>query len=70
MWLHKGGIYSHLNEYENAVFCFEKALAINPRADKAKVFRAMMLVHLKKYEEAIVSCNQALSDDPNDEAAL
>ena len=64
-WLVKGGEYLRSRDYNKAVTCFDKALAIDPNSILALSGKGFALEFLTKYEEAITYYDKVLKLDPN-----
>jgi len=70
-WHQKGRLYYSLNDYENAVRCFELATYIDEYFLGAYLEKGKSLEKLNRYEEAIESYRQTMElDDPTSYALL
>lgn len=70
-WHQKGRLYYSLQDYENAVRCFELATYIDEYFLGAYLEKGKALEKLKRYEEAIESYKQTMDlDDPTSYALL
>ena len=63
-WIGKGGSLSALGRHEEAINCFDQALAIDPRAVMAWNNKGVTLWRLGRQEQAIKCLEQALAIDP------
>jgi tetratricopeptide (TPR) repeat protein len=63
-WVNKGGSLKSLSRYEEAIYCFDMALKIDPRDAKAWFNKGACLNNLQRREEAIKCINRALEIDP------
>jgi len=64
-----GTCYFKLNSYEEAVFCFKKAISLDPNSAIDYANLCLALKALNKKEEAKFHCEKALSLDPTIEFA-
>jgi tetratricopeptide (TPR) repeat protein len=63
-WIRKGSSLTALGRREEAINCFDQALAIDPRDAMTWNNKSASLFHLGRLEEAINCCDQALAIDP------
>jgi serine/threonine protein kinase len=63
-WLNKGRALDALHKYEEAVQCYDKGLAINPKSITAWYWKSVALVMLNKYKDAIHCCDKILEINP------
>jgi serine/threonine protein kinase len=68
-WNNKGGSLAALDRHEEAIGCYDQALAIDPRHAAAWSNKGVSLAALGRREEAIGCYNQALAINPRDAAA-
>jgi tetratricopeptide (TPR) repeat protein len=68
-WINKGGSLAALGRREEAISCYDQALAIDPQFAGAWYNKGVSLVNLGRHEEAIGCYDQALAIDPQDAAA-
>ncbi|BAZ39235.1 TPR repeat-containing protein [Calothrix sp. NIES-4101] len=69
-WLSLGAVLcDKLEQYEEALMCFDNALRINYLDDFAWYNRGNVLEHLQRYEDALACYNIVLKFNPNDESA-
>jgi tetratricopeptide (TPR) repeat protein len=69
-WLSLGAVLcDKLQQYEEALICFDNALRINYLDDFAWYNRGNALEHLQRYEDALACYNIVLKFNPDDEAA-
>ncbi|TYQ27619.1 tetratricopeptide repeat protein [Pseudanabaena sp. UWO311] len=64
-WNSRGDILRQLDRYEEAIFSYDKALAIKPDFYEAWDNLGIALFELGRYEEAIASYDKALAIKPN-----
>ncbi|PZQ83984.1 MAG: hypothetical protein DI548_10210, partial [Flavobacterium johnsoniae] len=70
-WHQSGRLYYGLQDYENALRCFDYASMIDDEFMGAFMEKAKSLERLKRYEEAIESYNRTIElDDPTSYALL
>jgi len=62
-------LLNELGAYEEAIYCYDRALQINIKHEDAWNNRGNSLHYLKRYDEAIFCYCEALKIDPNYEAA-
>ncbi len=60
----KGNSLMYFNEYDEAIRCFDQAIAINVNYAKAYDLKGKCLVELKDYDAAIESFSKAIKIDP------
>ena len=61
-----GGQYAKIGQYQKAVQCYKKVLAIKPNSVTAYGNMAMALAKLGQIQQAIDSCKKVLAVRPND----
>jgi tetratricopeptide (TPR) repeat protein len=62
----KGGTLCTLGRYQEALPCFDHALAINPKDARTWGMKGAALLPLGRFEEAIQCCDRALEINPQD----
>jgi len=65
-WNNKGASLHSLGRYQEAIYCLDKALEIDPRNAAAWNNKGISLKTLGRYEEAIYCYDKALEIDPRD----
>jgi tetratricopeptide (TPR) repeat protein len=65
-WHNKGVSFAALKQYKEAIGCYDKALAIDPRAVDHWIGKGVVLDELGQNEEAIACYDKALTIDPRD----
>lgn len=60
-WFNKGEILKRLNEYENAIECFDNSIKIKENKDDAWLGKGNCFYNLKKYEDAIQCYDKVLN---------
>jgi tetratricopeptide (TPR) repeat protein len=65
-----GGDFYEQGAYDEAIFWFDEALAIEPNNLDALNGKGLSLYELGKYQEAIIYYDKALAIEPNDIYAL
>jgi len=68
-WNNKGNSLNNLSRYEEAIFCFDKALELDPRCILAWFSKALTDDMLSHGREATLSYKQFLALDPAQEYA-
>ena len=68
-WLHKGVSLGALARHEEAIVCYDKALAIDPQDAYAWNNKGVSLAALGRRDEAIICYERALVIDPQDAKA-
>ena len=63
-WTNKGAALLDLGRYEEALACFDKALAVNPKLGEAWCNKGSVLSRLGKCEEALACLDKALAINP------
>jgi tetratricopeptide (TPR) repeat protein len=63
-WINKGGSLATLGRHQEAISCFDQALALDPRIAVAWNNKGNALTDLGRHEEAISCFDQALALDP------
>lgn len=69
-WRGKGVVYSDLENYSEALRCFDKATKIDPLYGQAWRSKGILLLKMGKPEESIQALDKALRIDPNDVDSL
>ena len=69
-WQRKGIILNNLQQHEEALRCFDRAVGLNPVDVEILIGRGFTLDTLGLYDEAIVCYDKALSIDGSNEDAL
>ncbi|MDO8727093.1 MAG: tetratricopeptide repeat protein [Candidatus Methanoperedens sp.] len=69
-WLNKGFSYGQLEQFEDALRCFDIMLTKNGQNAKALSGKGTSLLMLNRVEEALVYIDQALKIEPNDNIIL
>ena len=64
VWSSKGYNHAYSGKYEEAIMCFDKALAINPKYARVWRDKGYALNHLGRYEDALTCFDEALGLDP------
>lgn len=64
-YLEEGNKLLNIENYEQAILCYDKAIAIQPDCYQAWHFRGVALHELKNYEKALISQNKAISFKPD-----
>ncbi|HEV8308537.1 MAG TPA: tetratricopeptide repeat protein [Methylomirabilota bacterium] len=68
-WIDKGISLAHLDRFEDAVGCFDRALALDPGSDVAWNNKGNALGRLGRREEALAAYDRALALDPQNPRA-
>lgn len=68
-WSNKGAALKALGRHEEALRCYDKALAIDRRHATAWINKSISLIELGRYVEALDCCDKALMIAPGREAA-
>jgi len=68
-WYRQGENLANQRLYAAALESFDQAIACNPEAVDAWVFRGVVLIYLRQYEAALASCERAIAIDPNNQEA-
>ncbi|MEQ8222894.1 MAG: tetratricopeptide repeat protein [Candidatus Eremiobacterota bacterium] len=63
MWLNKGMALNELGKYEEAIKCFDKALALEELNTSSLFNKGIALAGLGKYDESIKCFDKVLSVD-------
>jgi tetratricopeptide (TPR) repeat protein len=63
-WANKGASLNALGRHEDAIRCYDKALAIDPRHATIWHNKGVALYYLRRYDDAIACYDKALSIDP------
>jgi len=63
-WINKGKNYFDLKGYDDAIYCFDQVLKIDPKDEGILYLKGTALNHLKKYEEAIACYDEVLKINP------
>ncbi len=69
-WRGKGVVYSDLENYSEALRCFDKATRIDPSYGQAWRSKGILLLKMSRPEESIQALDRALRIDPNDVDSL
>jgi tetratricopeptide (TPR) repeat protein len=69
-WNNRGAALESLGRYQEALECYDQALALNERSALAWVHRGTALEALGRTEEALACCDYALRLNANSEQAL
>ena len=64
-WSNKGGALSALGRHEEAIACFDKALAVNPRYAHCWNNKGAVLFAIRRYEESLSCFDKSLTIDAN-----
>ncbi|CAD8166212.1 unnamed protein product [Paramecium pentaurelia] len=67
--LQEGVALHNLNEYQEAIECYDKAISMNPKYDKAWYNKGLALNNLNKYQEAFECYDKAISINPKHDKA-
>ena len=59
-WFEKAKCLYHINNYEDALFCFEKLIGLDHANETFLTYRIDCLSELKRYDIALEYCNAAL----------
>lgn len=70
IWVQKGNAFIELGRIPVAIDCFNKALEINPKHDKAWFNKGRILLRMGSFEEAIGSFDKVLEINPKDDEPL
>jgi tetratricopeptide (TPR) repeat protein len=65
----KGNDFYFLGEYNKAIECFNKAIDLNPKSEKAWANKGNALIKLGKYNEALQACDKAIKINPKSSIA-
>ncbi len=66
MWMTAGDVYTQVDDYEDALRCFRKAIELDPSMDRAHHFAGVALIRLGRPSEAIPELEAELKLSPND----
>jgi tetratricopeptide (TPR) repeat protein len=66
MWMTAGDVYTRVDDYEDALRCFRKAIELDPNMDRAHHFAGVALIRLGRPSEAIPELQAELKLSPND----
>ena len=66
MWMTAGDVYTQVDDYKDALRCFEKAIELDPTMDRAHHFAGVALVRLGRPSEAIPQFEAELKLSPDD----
>jgi Flp pilus assembly protein TadD len=69
-WNDTGAALESLGRYQDALACYDRALALNSRDDLTWVHRGTVLEALGRTEDALACCDHALQLNPRSEQAL
>lgn len=62
-WINRGLILSQINQNDQALIAFERALLLNPKDAQAQAYRCNILSKLGKQDAAISACDQAITGE-------
>ena len=65
-WINKGRDLDNNSHYDDAISCYEKAIALEPQNEVAWFNKGLALYKQGKYDEAIQSYDKAIEIDPQD----
>lgn len=65
-----GNAYERLGQYEDALECLDKGIALNPQDAFPRYNRGIVLLRLNRHVEALASLDQAIAMNPADHDAL
>jgi tetratricopeptide (TPR) repeat protein len=68
-WSNKGGSLFALGKFSEAIECFDKAIAIDPKHSNSWNGKGVALTSLKQYEKAIECFDKALAIEPRNNVA-
>ena len=68
-WSNKGAILAAMERKEEALACYDRAIALRPGYHQALVNKAATLTKLGRPQEAITCCDEVLAQDPHDAEA-
>ncbi len=63
-WNNKGSTLDNLGKYDDAIYCYNKALELDPLYTDAWYNKGLALKNMEKYDDAIYCYNKALELDP------
>jgi tetratricopeptide (TPR) repeat protein len=66
MWMTAGDVYTQVDDYEDALRCFGKAIELDPTTERAHHFAGVALIRLGRPSEAIPELEAELKLSPND----
>jgi len=66
MWMTSGDVYTQVDDYEDALRCFRKAIELDPSMERAHHFAGVALIRLGRPSEAIPELEAELKLSPND----
>ena len=66
MWMTAGDLYTQVDDYEDALRCFRKAIELDPATERAHHFAGVALIRLGRPSEAIPELEAELKLSPND----
>jgi tetratricopeptide (TPR) repeat protein len=69
-WADKGFMLKQLGDFESALLCFDRSLALNREAISPWYNKAVLLGLMGKFEEALKCYDRVLENDPKHELAL
>ena len=68
-WMLKGTCLFEMEQYEEALENFDKAIKLNSKEEVVWLCKAEYLLELKRYAEAIISYNEAIEINPKNDMA-
>jgi len=66
MWMTAGDLYTQVDDQEDALRCFRKAIELDPNTERAHHFAGVALIRLGRPSEAIPELEAELKLSPND----
>ncbi len=66
MWMTSGDLYTQVDDYEDALRCFRKAIELDPNMERAHHFAGVALIRLGRPSEAIPELQAELKLSPDD----
>ena len=66
MWMTAGDVYTQVDDYKDALRCFEQAIELDPTMDRAHHFAGVALIRLGRPSEAIPQFEAELKLSPDD----
>lgn len=64
-WAIRGSVLHNLQQYEQAIVAYNKAIELQPNSSRAWTYRGLSLQAIKREDEAIASFLKALETNPN-----
>jgi tetratricopeptide (TPR) repeat protein len=63
-WKNLGGVYNQMQLYDKVLYCYDKALAINPNLKEALFSKGILLTQIyKKHKESLLLMEKAFLDE-------